>query len=1198
MINADLEKWLITNRLTYTIQNSYSLTIDNKLYLIIEGSDGAIINNEFEFILGENDLQNESLIEGDIEGFIYKFGTKWYYTTDQDTIDFKELRYLGKEHTISEVFPMLGIHGGYDLMNGSRAYSEWCKKANFCGVETLAICEENTLAGTLEFQNACEKAKINSVIGETITVKDHDGLTYSIKLYVENLQGWKNLLMINSFINVHNADKFILENQLIAHTDGLICVLTSDAKLYSKFPIYDVMFISLYFQIDVVQWSASQRDTEWLESIQNYINQHRKILKPILIADAYYLEKEHAGIKKELNAIGKVSFKNQSADQYFKTSSEQLQQLIGLFNEEDDERASDFIYQGIDNAKTFNNINFRIETGKLHLPSYKMTSEEKIKYSNDNDNMLWDLLELGLEKKNLDGQKYIDRIETEMKVICEAKLQDYFLITWDILNYAHNNNIATGFGRGSAAGSLVAYLLEIVHVDPLEYNLLFERFLNEGRLYKYKKVKGFKVVDSKGTVFEAVDQKDLQQFVINCNAKIEEAEITIKVTGSMPDIDNDIQGSRREDLKRYIETRYGIDNVAGIGTYSALKMKSALKDLAKRAGHQAGTMEYITAAIENDDITYPELFKYALTKSRTIKNFIINNPELIEKIPTIFDQPKTPSVHAGGVIIVPDSENGIFDQLPVKKIDGILISEWDMTGVEQAGFLKMDILGLKQLDKFSEIINLIKVNKGVDIVLKDIPLDDPKVYEYFGKGFNEDVFQFGGYGLKGYTRDLQPTLITDLIATSALYRPGPIEMKAHTDYVKRKNGGEISYPFGTEEILKETYGVLTYQEQVQQIVAHVADFTPNESDDVRKAIGKKLPELMKKYRERFIEGAVANGCRVDAATQLWDDIEGFGSYSFNKSHATCYSIMGYHCQWLKIYYPLEFWLTTLKYSSSDKIVNRLAEMSLIGGMEVGGPNINYSTNQFTTDNKKIFWSLQSVKQVGEKALAAILEEKKNGPFYSVSEFAKRLAKTAVNKATIRNLILTGAFDEIHNIKDERGVRSRFSILQEYMTFIGSSLDEEEVKMDKWDNYQWMLKQRELCGLGMINIKMLLPKVGCEESRGKKTFTFYPIAEALGTPEDDFSKKGPIIGGIITKIDEKRSRKKGPDSEPFALLEISDGIATMTGVMWSQEYNEYKGSLKINDLIFMKDVWIKFDSQYKKTNTFTVTNTTKVVILNQ
>lgn len=1193
----DLEKWLTINRIDYCLESAVSVLINEKRFFLVQGEDDIIVTDNFELAVSQTDIDNMQTVEGEIDYFIYRFGTKWYYTESEERLELIELRYVGKERDIVETFPMLGIHGWFELMNGSRSYKDWCKKASFCDVKHLGICEENTLAGTLEFQNICEKANITSTIGETITVKDINGLPYSVKLYVQNVTGWKNLLMINAFINVHNAEKFITEDQLIYHTDGLTCVLTPEVDLINKFPIYDVMFPSLYYQIDVPQWSSSQRDIEWLQRIQFYLTTFESKLKPVLIADAYYLEQEHSSLKKELNAIGKVSFKNQSSDQFFKTPTQQLQQLFNLFKEEDEELSINFIYEAIDNVKVIADYSFKIETGKLHLPAYIMTKEEQNKYKGDKDELLWDLLEQGMEKFDIDGEEYVDRIEKEMKVICEAKLQDYFLITWDILNWAHNNGIMTGYGRGSAAGSLVAYLLEIVHVNPLQYDLLFERFLNEGRLYKYKKVKGYRATHEDGTIIEA---EEIQEEWQKWDMQIEEAEITIKVTGSMPDIDNDIAGSRRDELKRYIEQRYGVTSVSGIGTYNALKIKSVLKDLATRSGYQAGTMEYITAAIPNklaDKMSYSGLFRYGL-QVKIIKEFIINNPELIEKIPTILLQPKTSSYHAGGVVIVPNSPNGIFDQLPVKMMDGLLVTEWEMEYVEQAGFLKMDILGLKQLDKFAEIIDLIKEQTGDEIKLTEIPLDDAEVFDYFSKGYNEDVFQFGGHGLKGYTRDLQPTLIEDLIATAALYRPGPIDMKAHIEYVKRKNGGEVTYPFGTEEILSETYGLLTYQEQVMKMVQHIANFTLNEADDIRKAIGKKLPELMKKYRDRFVEGAISNGCGEREAVQIWEDIEGFGAYSFNKSHATCYSIMGYFCQWLKVHYPLQFWLVTLKHSDSDKIVDRLAEMSLIGGMEVGGPNINYSTDSFTTDGKKIFWSLQSVKQVGEKALAAILEERKNGPFYSVSEFVRRLKGSAINKTTIVNLILTGAFDELAQIQDEKSIRKRLLVLENYFEAAEIKKDVELFdKMKKWDNYQWTLKQRELCGLGIVNIKLLLSEVGCEEMRGKKVCTFYPIAEVLVRSEEEFEKKGPIIGGIITKIDEKKARS-GKNPDPFALIEISDGIATLTGVMWSEEYKEYKGSMKVNDLLFMRDVWIKYDDRYKKANTFTVTQKTKVAILNQ
>jgi DNA polymerase-3 subunit alpha len=1199
----DIEKWLIANRLNFEFETDHLFVIKEVgRFVIIQGNDGVIIDNNFHLVVSQQDVAN--MTSDKIDFFAFKFGTRWYYSANDENIELTELRYLGVELDIDETFPLLGVHGGYDLCNGSRSYKDWCKKAKFCKVEVLGIAEENTLAGTLEFQNACGKAGIKSIIGETITVKGNQGL-YLVKLYVQNITGWKNLLNINAFINVHNEERFIEDIDLFKYSEGLVCVLTPEVKLDQSWAMYDMAFLeSLYYQIDISQWSSSQKDQEWLSALQHYIKEYRKKLKPILIQDAYYLEKDHAAIRKELNAIGKLSFKNQSSDQYFKTPTELLMQLISLFDiDKDGEKVSDFVYTAIDNLSVVAASDFKIESGKLHLPDYKMTDEQQDQFAS-NDELLWSLIEQGFADKidvQYDQDIYVDRIEKEMKVIREAKLQDYFLITWDILNWCRANGIMTGYGRGSAAGCLVAYLLGIVQVDPLQYDLLFERFLNEGRLYKKKKVDGWQITDDDGVTFET-DSDNLANNADGMGLQVIPKEIEIKVTGSMPDIDNDIAGDRRDEVKRYIEQRYGANRVAGIGTYGALKIKSALGALGRRAGVNQGTMAYITGAIEDDDLSYDEFFKYAM-KTKPVKKFVQDNPELIEKLPLILDQPNTASMHAAGIIIVPESTNGIFDQLPVKKVDGMLISEWEMEGIEQAGFLKMDILGLKQLDKFTEILQLIKELKGKEIKLTDIPLDHPKVYRYFAKGYNEDVFQFGGLGLKGFTKDLKPEGIEDLIATVALYRPGPIEMKAHTDYVKRKNGGKISYPFGTKEILKNTYGLLVYQEQVQKIAEHVAGFTPNEADDIRKAIGKKLPELMAEYKDRFVKGCVKNGCPQKEAEQMWSDIEGFGAYSFNKSHATCYAITGYYCQWLKVNYPLEFWLVSLKHSSSDQIVNRLAEMSLTGDKEVGGPNINRSTDSFTSDGNKIYWNLQSVKQVGEKALADLLRIRaEGGEYFSVSEFATRAKGTAVKRNTIINLIFAGAFDELYHMK---GVSDRYCILTEYVDAFSTNKDDNVLLeyVSKWEDYQWILKQRDVCGLGMINVEALLKKVDCEEGVKRSgagqliKCNYYPIAEVLSRTEEEFKGKGPIVGGVITKIEEKTSKKR-EGSDPFAIIEISDGIATLSGVMWSEDYSAHKEELKVNNLLFMKDVWIKYDDRYRKANTFMVTQETQVATLTQ
>lgn len=369
--------------------------------------------------------------------------------------------------------------------------------------------------------------------------------------------------------------------------------------------------------------------------------------------------------------------------------------------------------------------------------------------------------------------------------------------------------------------------------------------------------------------------------------KIETIELTkhtVRVGGSLPDIDNDVQGSRRDEVKRYIEERYGVDYVAGIGTYGTFKIRAALKDLVREIGGDGKEANYISAAIDENDKVF-DLIKKSIEKSANprLKSFVMKHAYQINHIDYIFQQPKTQSIHAAGIIIVPKDNGPIYQQLPVKVMDGIVITEWEGTQIEEAGFLKVDVLGLKQLDKFDEIIALIKQNRGDEIILNDIPLDEEGVYDFFRKGFNEDVFQFGGGGLKGYCKTLKPDNIEDLIATVALYRPGPIEIGAHERYAQIKNGEmEPQYYFGLQEITEKTYSQIVYQEQIMRIVQELGGFTLVEADNIRKAMGKKLLDVMVKYKEQFIAGAIERGCPEDEAARLWQDMEGFAGYAFNR----------------------------------------------------------------------------------------------------------------------------------------------------------------------------------------------------------------------------------------------------------------------------------------------------------------------------
>lgn len=1202
-----LQSWLQNNRINAILWDENTFTIkDVGKFLVISAKPHeyekrkVVFDRNFELILDEEETAIAMDESSQIDYLAFEFGERWYYSTGPEVKELTPLAYLGKEvDAFEEAPPFLGVHGCYDLCNGSRDYADWATKAQFCNIAAMGIVEENTLGGVLAFQNAMEAKKIKPIIGETVTV--HGDNPYEVKLYVTSTIGWKNLLLINAQINVFN-DKFVTEKELLERSEGLVCVFTPLAPIDRIFRKYQsAQFVHLFYQFDVSQWDSDEKDKQQLLALQSYLRKHRTHLKPALIFDSYYLDKQDSKIRKDLNAIGGLSFKNQSGDQFFKTPNEILEQLQSLFQEED-MSFFDLVEEAIESTKQIAQYDFKIETGKLHLPKYIMSEEEAATYT-DNTALFWDLIEKGLEtrkilsKDNVD--EYMARVEKETKVIVDAKLVDYFLITWDTLNWAADQGIKTGYGRGSAAGSLVAYLLNICHVDPLEYDLLWERFLNEGRLYKKKKVKGARlyyegkvqteiVNDGSDLYYHTLDEWEKQVEYPGYDYKHEEIEI--KVTGSMPDIDNDIAGERREEVKRYLEQKYGDNHVASIGTYGTFKMKGALQAMARRLGADMALTRYVTGAIQDDDLSVTGLFKYA-QEVPIVKEYINEYPDLIEKLPLIFNQPVNTSMHAAGVIIVPQSENGIYDQLPVKKVEGVIVSEWEMGYVEQAGFLKMDLLGLKQLDKFDDILKLIKQHTGIDINIREIPLDDEEVYDLFSKGRNEDVFQFGGGGLKGYTQDLKPTTIHDLIATVALYRPGPIDTQAHMQYVARKNGREEPvYPYGTEEILKETYGNIVYQEQVIKIVQVVGGFTANEADDVRKAMGKKDAALMAKYKSLFVEGAVKNGSPQDEAGWLWDQMEVFAGYAFNKSHATCYAITGYQCQWLKVNYPLQFWTVSLRKSTDKQIPARLSEMYGSSNIIVAPPDINKSTRQYESDPEKntIYWTITSIKQVGPSAVEAILEERaKNGQFYSIEEFTQRMKpySRSVKKNTIVNLILAGAFDSIEYSDSEK---DRFAILRKYFNFTGSEMPLELVQMQPWKQYRWVLKQRELSGLGKLDFKAMVRQT----SLSTKHDLYMSNREILETEEDELPKE-ILIGGLITRFD-----IKGAQTKPFVTLEISDGETILSGVIWNDTYMKNIDLFKGNpvDRLIILTAGVRFDSRYKKSNVFNTSDKTSKVVL--
>lgn len=698
------------------------------------------------------------------------------------------------------------------------------------------------------------------------------------------------------------------------------------------------------------------------------------------------------------------------------------------------------------------------------------------------------------------------------------------------------------------------------------------------------------------------------------------------------DIDCDVQSSFRDEIKRHIEDKYGKNYVASIGTYGTFKIRAAIKDILREIGGDAKEANYISAIIEGED-SFNDLFKKALepTVNKRLKKFIQKHALQIDQIPLLFGQQKSSSIHAAGVIIVPKNEGEIQRQLPIKHIDGISVTEWEGELIDKAGFLKVDILGLKQLDKFAEIFELVKLNRNIVLQFKDMQLDEADVYEFFKKGFNEDIFQFGGAGLKGYCKELLPENIDNLIATVSLYRPGPIEIGAHLKYAKIKNGEEEpEYDFGTEEITHSTYGLYIFQEQIMKIVEHLGGFTLVEADDVRRAMGHKLPEVMAKYKGLFIEGAVKNLCPRLTAENIWYKMEGFAGYSFNKSHATCYAITGYYSQWLKVKYPLEFWLVSLKYTDQKDMQARISEIKAIGsGIDITGPDVLKSRKEYFGDieTNKIYWALNSISYVSEAATEEIIKLRDVDKrffadfedFYNLIQTVKvekkgalqegERMKSPINKRVLTNLIIVGAFDELEKIGPTT-LWKRGELLKKLyeLSFPELKLEPFSFTSEKWKkrmteelmvitdykfDYQWIMAQKKLCGFGDLNFKELMSKVGLAAKADKfRTNNEINATELKYDRNEKLIEEDIVIGGVVQSIIERKSK-----NGPFAQLLLHDGEKELYVTVWNEIYDQFKTEIDNsgNKILFIDGI-ITFD-KYKNSNVIHSKSYSIVKILN-
>lgn len=782
------------------------------------------------------------------DNYIYFFGGVWYWLKkgDENDVKLNKVLYLS-EPGIEEDFresAFLGVHGNMQLLDGMHSYDEWCNKAKWLGITILGICEKGHLSGAFKFQEACQKYEIKPVFGMEVPVLDEErDIRFTIKVYARDEDGWRILLELNRLCNVVHKEyctlnEFVLLAKSESYKEHTFTV--ADPKTVECQYLLDYVLgkDEMYVQFDTVEYEQDDRDKWYLENLKMFYSRKCRF---IAICDAYYLEPEYAYIREKINSILKIT-NYKSSNQYFKNFQEYFFEMQALFG--NDNPMFDLWDDAIENLHYVSeNCNFAIDSKSRHLPWYIMTEEEKKRWRT-NDEMFVDLIYEGLENhpeliEEYGEEAVFARIDEEIDVIRFGGVVDYFLILRDIVNWARSQNILVGPGRGSAAGSLVVYLLGLTKVNPLKYGLFFSRFLNKGRIQK-----------------------------------------------SLPDIDTDFPTNRRQEVKRYMEERFGTKQVCAVGTYTTLQLKAAINDMGDKYGVAIPERKRISKMLgEEKEKTVEDLFRTALKKAE-FRAFMRKNTEMFNDLFVILGAPKARSIHACAEMIFPQDRT-MFEWSPLRLESDTnqMVCEWEGGELDHAGFLKEDILGLNQLDKIHDILELIKQNTGITIdPYKDIPLNEPEVMKYFGNGWNGDVFQFTAKGMNGYAQIMKPNSVEELSACTALYRPGPLENGFHFSYVKRKSGDEeVEYYTGTESFLKDTQGLLLYQENCMSAFIELAGFTSVEADSARRAIGKKIISELESLRSKFVDGYVNKwGVTPQYADLFFDMILKFAGYGFNK----------------------------------------------------------------------------------------------------------------------------------------------------------------------------------------------------------------------------------------------------------------------------------------------------------------------------
>jgi len=1073
-------------------------------------------------------------------------------------------------------FVHLHNHTQYSLLDGLTKIPQLIEFVKNDGMTAVAITDHGTMSGTIEFYKEAISNNIKPIIGiETYMASrsrldkevSKDKINYHLTLLAMNNQGYRNLMKLSTLANLEGFYyRPRIDKELLAeNSDGLICLSgciggelgdcirqgqIDQAKEIARW--YKKIFGDRYY-IEIQDHGHPDhpfRFKEQTEVNQALLDIAKELqIEAVLTSDAHYLKHEDQLAHEILLCVQTGSYLTDEK----RMSLKDLDLHVMSSQDIIDRWGHDYPELILNSKKISQRCQVDIELGKILIPRFledQTMSEKDYLDQKVYAGLVDRYLSNDIKQKFLNNpkklisqldSKVLDRVSYELKIIDEMGFNGYFLIVADFINWGKDQGIVFGPGRGSAAGSIVAYALKITELDPLKYDLLFERFLNPERI-------------------------------------------------SMPDVDIDIQDSRRHEVIEYCVKKYGKDRVANIVTFGRMAAKNAIRDVARvlqvpyaEADRLAkmipppvqGRNIPILTALEQEDVLKEEY------KTNQVSKKVIDLAIQLEN--TI----RSHGVHAAGVVIAPEA---IYNYTPLEIAQkGVVATQYSMGPVEELGLLKMDFLGLSNLTIIKNTLNIIKRVYDKDLDINNLDLTDELTYKLLQNSDTVGIFQFESSGMKKYLRELKPSVFDDIVAMGALYRPGPLSAGLTDSFIRRKNGQEkIDYLVDSmKPALSSTYGVLVYQEQFMQISRDVCGFSGAEADTLRKAIGKKKRDMMEKMEKRFISGAVANGVDKTIITDFWHQLLGFADYCFNKSHSACYGFISFQTAYLKAHYPLAFMaaLMTSDYDNLDRLSIEITECQRMN-IQVLAPDINLSYSEFSIDklNNQIRFGLVAIKNIGQHVVDQIVEERQNGLYKDLTDFLTRVDQKIINKKTIESLIKAGALD---SMGDRITLLSNLDLIIGFATRIhkqndssqiglfGSSSDSSnriysnielinsKTEVDKRQILAW---ERELLGIYLSEHPLDIYKDILSE-------------QAVAIDQLTFEHHGQTttLGGIVSSFKEVTTK----NNQKMAFVTIDDFSGSIEMIVFPQSYSKTIDLWKLDKILLINGK-VEVDNSDQKT----------------